>query len=151
MKSSEAIDRVFRLDQWLFITIPLGLALSWLFFLPILWRVILLILAGVVCSFTVPCAIGNNVREIEIGVMLASHLASLYFVGWYGVYLTAFLKSSGYWNKLVGGGLLVLSPAIFLGGALILGLLSVKLGLHTQELWAFYDKWTPISAWKITR
>jgi len=139
----EALRLAIRKDVWFWVKLPLVLFLAWTFFLPQLWTIGVIAIASIGCAFLIPCPVGEDVRTWHLAAMFMSHIAVVYLVFWYAVYISAFLCRGGWRSKLIAATALLLFPFVLLSSALILGIGFEWVGVPLDPIWAYIDSWTP--------
>lgn len=147
----EAAERAFARDRWLWLKLPVGLYLLWSFFLPQLWKLILLLVAGIRCAYIVPCSVGEGVSDFHLWFSLVTMALVFYGVAWYSIYFAGFLSSPGWLAKTLAAGLILLFPFL----VILLGVLTMLLGdlfrVPQEAIWAYLDRHALLGSWKIVR
>jgi len=148
LSRDEAFDLAFKRDGWLWIKIPVAFFLAWTFFLPQLWKIGVLAIAIIGCAFVHPCPVGEGIRQWHLNAMFFSHIAMVFLVLWYAIYVFGLLCSPGWKGKLVAMGGLLLFPIVLIVSALVLGIGFMWIGVPLEDIWAYVDKWTPVPSWR---
>lgn len=143
-----AVDRFLSRGPWLWVKVPVIALLSWLFFLPIGWKILLLGLTSVACVFVSPCPVGAGITERHLTIMFFSHLIVWTAVLSCVVWTFAYLQGPGAGRRTIGVLALLISPLALLVAGIGVGLAAQALGVPQQEVWSFLDRWTPIPSWR---
>ena len=147
----DAVDLLFERNAWIWLKAPVLLYLAWGFFLPAAWKIVLLMLASVACTFFSPCVVGQAVTESHLWFMLVTQMAMMTLVAWYTVYAFAFLQTAGALNRVVGVLGVLASPIAPILGVLAIAAVGTWLSVPFEEFWRFFDSWTPFQAWRVIR
>ena len=150
LSRDEAFDLAFRRDGWLLLKVPVLLVLSWLFFLPQLWKIFVLFVSSLVAYFTLPGPAGPNVTSFHMTVMLIGMLIIWFAVLWYTIYVMAYLSRSGFYNRLVGVAGIIVFPFGMIAVAIAAGAICSIFGVPQDELFAYLDRWAPFALLRVS-
>jgi len=149
VSADEAFNLLFERNAWIWIKTPILLFLAWKFFLPMAWKLGLLLFISVTCTYISPCPVGPSVIAFHLWFMLFSHGVMIYVVFWYVAFVFAYLQHPGSASKALGAVGILLSPIALICAALTIGLIGEWLGVPQEEFWAFLDRWTPLASWRV--
>jgi len=151
LSRDEAFDLAFRRDGWLLLKVPVLLVLGWLFFLPQMWKILVLLVSSLVAYFRLPGPAGPNVTSFHMTVMLIAMLVIWFAVLWYTIYVMAYLSRPGFSNRLIGVAGIIMLPVGLIAVALAAGVIGSVFGVPQDELFAYLDRWAPFDSWRVSR
>lgn len=148
LSRDEAQRYAFRSDRVLPLKLVLGIALLYLFYAEHFWRVGLLLLAGLRCSFITPCVVDGSSAG-QISLVLLGRLMLIAGVSRYVEYTFAWLSYPASKTRALGVLAVFLFPFAYLGAGLLVAALTIWLGLPVATILDFETRnipsWMPPS------
>lgn len=146
LSRDEAFELVFRRDAWLWLKVPAWLVLAWLFFVPQLWKIVVLLLGSWAAFFVTP---GPTLTTFHRFVAIITMWFVWFAVLLYVIYTMAYLSRPGFASRAFGVAGILLFPVVVILSAVAGGGISALLGVPLDELYAYLDRWMPFASWKI--